>query len=64
MKTIIYCILIIFGIFLFLYLMGSFILATFNISEWSQEQRLIILYTSIMLSGIGIGAYLSFRNKQ
>lgn len=61
MKTIIYCILIIFGIFLFLYLMGSYILTTFNISEWALEQRLIILYTTLGLSFVAIGSYLTYK---
>ena len=61
MKTIMYCVLMIFGIFLFLYLMGSYILTTFNISEWTLEQRLIILYTTLGLSFVAIGSYLTYK---
>lgn len=61
-KTIGHCILIILTIFLLLYLAGSFMSATFDITMWTQKQRNIIMVFTLGLSCIGVSNYLNKNN--
>lgn len=62
-KTIGYCILIIFIIFVLLYLLASFMSATFDITMWTQRQRCLVMMTTIGLSYIAINSYLNFKDE-
>ena len=62
-KTIGYCILINFIIFVLLYLLASFMSATFDITMWTQRQRCLVMMTTIGLSYIIINNYLNFKDE-
>ena len=59
-KTIGHCILIILTIFLLLYLAGSFMSATFDITMWTQKQRSLVMMTTVGISYIAVSSYLNF----
>lgn len=62
-KTIGYCILINFIIFVLLYLLASFMSATFDITMWTQRQRCLLMMTTVGLSCIAINSYLNFKDE-
>lgn len=62
-KTIGHCVLIIFIIFMVLYLLASFMSATFDITMWTQKQRNLVMLFTVGLSYITISNYLNLKNE-
>lgn len=62
-KTIGYCVLIIFIIFMVLYLLGSFMSATFDITMWTQRQRNLVMLFTVGLSYITVSSYLNLKDE-
>lgn len=62
-KTIGYCVLIIFIIFMLLYLIASFMSTTFDITMWTQRQRNLVMLFTVGLSYITISSYLNLKDE-
>lgn len=62
-KTIGYCVLIIFIIFMLLYLIASFMSTTFDITMWTQRQRNLVMLFTVGLSYITVSSYLNFKDE-
>lgn len=62
-KTIGYCVLIIFIIFMLLYLIASFMSTTFDITMWTQKQRNLVMLFTVGLSYITISSYLNLKDE-